>query len=63
MRTYTLGEIVRLGLLKNYKGKPYKHKASINRLLKGAKKIKTPHGPGYAITQSEIDKLNKRWRY
>lgn len=63
MRTYTLGEIVRLGLLKNHKGEPYRHKASVNRLLAGKKKIKMPHGVGYQITQSEIDKLNKRWRY
>jgi len=61
MKTYTIGEILRLGLLKNHKGEPYKDKASILRLVKDSKKVKTPWGMGYAVTESEIKTLNNRW--
>jgi hypothetical protein len=61
MATYTLGEVMRKGLLKNHKGEPYKHKATIQRLLHKAKRKDTVWGKGYAITQADIDKLNARW--
>jgi arginine repressor len=63
MKTYTLGEIVRLGLLKNHEGVPYKHKATIARIIStlGLTKTKTPWGEGYAITEEIINKLNSRW--
>lgn len=71
MKTYTLGEIVRLGLMKNHKGQPYKDKAAILRVIHKAmvssdiaddvKRISTPWGEGYAVPQKTIDKLNKRW--
>lgn len=62
MKTYTLGEVVRLGLLKNHKGEPYKHKATVLKLLKGVKRTKTPFGRGYAIEQADINRLNNRWK-
>lgn len=60
--SWTVGEVVRLGLLKNHRGEPYKHKATVLKLLKGVKRKKTPFGRGYAIEQSDIDKLNNRWK-
>lgn len=62
-RTYTVGEILRLGLLKNHMGKPYKHKASILVIIKTLhhKKVKTPWGIGYSVSKAEIDKYNARW--
>lgn len=63
MKTYTVGEIARLGLLKNHKGEPYKHKATVLKLLQAArvKREKTPWGMGYAVTEATISQLNARW--
>ncbi len=62
MKTYTLGEILRLGLLKNHKGEAYKNKVTISRLVAGkAKKVQTPWGSGFAVSQATIDRLNARW--
>lgn len=61
-KTYSVGEIVRLGLLKNHKGEPYKHKATVLRLVGNSKRKKTPWGNGYSVTQKEIDAINKRWK-
>jgi hypothetical protein len=63
MKTYTLGEIVRLGLLKNRKGVAITDKAMVSRLLRGSTRVTTRHGLGYAITQDQIDTLNARWTY
>lgn len=62
-KTYTLGQIARSGLLKNHKGEPYKHKATILRILRDArvKRAKTPWGMGYAVTAAQIEQLNSRW--
>lgn len=61
--TYTLGQIIRLGLLKNHMGKPYKHKATILPIILRLPhtKIKTIWGVGYAVSKEEIDKFNTRW--
>lgn len=61
--SYTIGEIIRLKLLLNHNGEPYKHKASLVKLFASMKtaKVKTPWGMGYAITKEQIDKLNARW--
>jgi hypothetical protein len=71
MKTYTVGEIVRLGLLKNHKGEPYRHKATVLNILNLAsvktdlvddmRRVATPYGEGYAVTQKAIDALNARW--
>ena len=60
MKKYTLGEVFRLGLLKNYKGEPYKHKATISRLLRGAKYeiVETPWGQAKVFTEEEIQKAS-----
>lgn len=62
MKTFTIGEIVRLGLLKNHKGEPYKNKITVSRLVSKAKKVKTPFGMGYAVSEQEIAKLNERFK-
>lgn len=61
--TYTIGDILRKGLLKNHKGEAYKHKATVLKIVQLLKheKIKTPFGVGYAVPQSEIDKHNKKY--
>ena len=51
---YTLGEIFRLGVIKNQDGDPYKDKGSVSKYLKRHKikfKIKkTPWGPAKIFT-------------
>jgi len=59
---YTIGEIVRLGLLKSHNGKPYKHKATVLALVKKSQRVTTPWGVGYRVTRKEIDALNARWK-
>ena len=63
MKYYTLGEIFRLGLLKGFDGKPYKHKATVSRIVRGAKfkNVKTRFGMAKGLTIQQIEKLNKRW--
>ena len=33
MKTYTIGEVYKEGLLKNWKGEPYKDKASVSKVV------------------------------
>lgn len=63
-RLYTLGEIHRLGLLKSHTGEPYKHKATISRIMSRMKmpKGRTLHGMGYRIPMTAIRAHNKRMR-
>lgn len=63
MKTYTIGEIFRLGLLKGADGKPYLHKASVTNALarSGAQKVMTKWGMGYAVTMKEINAWNRHW--
>ena len=61
-KTFTLGEIVRLGLVKNHKGEPYKNKITISRLVQSSRRTSTPFGNGYAVTEDEIKKLNSRFK-
>lgn len=60
MKTYTTGQIYRLGLLKNHEGKPYKHKATVLNLVRRLKhtRVKTRFGMGYAVSEGEITKHN-----
>ena len=53
--------VLLLGLLKNYKGEPYKDKASISKVVQSLKwtSKKTPWGVAKVISKSEIDKYNK----
>lgn len=61
-KSYTIGEIVRLGLLKNHKGEAYKHKASVLKIVLQLPhvKVNTPWGIGYAVSTNEIEKHNKK---
>lgn len=63
MKKYTIGEIFRLGLLKNHKGESYKHKATISRIVNQSnyKEVKTPFGYGKVLTDKDIKELNKRF--
>ena len=63
LKLYTARDILAAGLLKNYLGEPYKHRASIVRVIK-----KLPHqmipfkgGMTIAITLDEITRFNKHW--
>jgi hypothetical protein len=64
MKTYTLGEIFRLGLLKNHKGEPYRQKATLSRIVDrmGLEKVQTPFGLGYSVPESRIKEHNALYR-
>lgn len=60
MKYYTIGEIFRLGLLKNHEGSPYKDKATVGRVVGKLKYVekKTPWGMSKQISDEEIEKHN-----
>lgn len=60
-KRYTVGEILRLGLLKNHKGEAYKHKATISRIIRsmGHKRTATTFGEGYLVSEADIKRHNK----
>jgi hypothetical protein len=64
MSEYTIGEVFRLGLLKNQKGEPYKDKASVRNVLSHYphKDKQTPHGPAKIYSEEVIKTINKRWK-
>lgn len=57
---YTVGLILKQGLLLNRNGVPCKDKAGIIRILRKLKhtKIQTPWGPGYSVPANELEKYN-----
>ena len=59
----SIGEILREKVLLNHEGKPYKHKATVSKLLadKPHKIVKTPFGDSKIFSQDVIDELNARW--
>ena len=61
MRYFTIGEIYRLGLLKNHKGEPYKSKGAVSVAARGGKREQddTAYGPAYKISQAESDRYNR----
>lgn len=63
MITYTIGQIHRLGLLKNHKGEPYSAKATISKELRNQPHTieKTPFGLSKMFSEETITQLNKRW--
>ena len=65
MITYTVGEILRRGLLKNHKGEPYRNKGTVLKIVRTLKHTKraTPWGEGYAVSAVEIARHNKRIRF
>jgi hypothetical protein len=62
-KTYTIGEIFRLGLLKNHKGEPYSSKATVSKELRGLPYTigQTPHGLSKRYSEESIKKQNSRW--
>jgi len=58
---YTVGDIFRNGLLKDFKGEPYKNKVSIARIVNTQtyKTIRTPWGLAKCLTKKQIDKINR----
>lgn len=60
MKYYTIGQIFKLGLLKNYKGEPYKQKATISRIVSTLPHIKrpTPFGVSKVVSEKVIAKYN-----
>ena len=62
MKYYTIGEIFRLKLLKNFNGIPYKHKSSISNALKGLKykERKTAHGIAKTFSEKQIEEYNRK---
>lgn len=63
MKYYTIGEVFRLGLLKNFDGTPYKHKATISRIVSKMKltEKKTAFGIAKTISEDQIKELNGRF--
>jgi len=63
MKLYTIGEIFRQGLLKNHKGEPYAHKASVSKALSKCEYeiSHTPFGESKCFTEEKINELNKKW--
>lgn len=63
MQNYTIGEIFRLGLLKNHNGLPYAHKSTVskivNRLSPNTKD--TAFGEAKTLSSSQINDYNNRW--
>ena len=64
MKYHTIGEIFRLGLLKNYKGEPYRSKAEVSRVVRllDFKIQHTPWGEAKVVSEKEIEKHNKKWK-
>jgi len=62
MKHYTIGQIYRLGLLKNFEGRPYKHKATVSQVVNKLKFkiIKTQWGLAKVITEKQIREYNKK---
>lgn len=60
-KLFTIGQIYRLGLLKNREGESYKNKATISRIVNRMKFtiVVTPWGPAKAVSQKELDKHGK----
>ena len=64
MKHYTIGQIYKLGLLKNYQGEPYKDKATVSRVVRGLNwsERTTPWGKGKVISEKEIATWNNRFK-
>ena len=60
MNHYTIGEIFRLGLLKNFDGKPYKHKATISKIVNQmtTKSKQTRWGIAKTLSEKQIKEYN-----
>lgn len=63
MKYYTIGQIFRLGLLKNHKGDAYTAKGTISKIVSRMKfkEVKTAFGPSKMVSDKEIKRHNLRW--
>lgn len=61
MKIYTIGEIYRLGLLKNFDGEPYKHKATVSKIVKSLpyREVKTRWGISKMLSEKYIKEYNR----
>lgn len=62
MKLYTIGEIFRLGLLKNYKGEPYTDKSSVAKIVANLdyQTKKTPWGEAKCLNEVQIKTYNQQ---
>jgi len=62
MKHYSIGEIFRLGLLKNFDGVPYKHKATVSKIVARLpyKEEKTRWGVSKTLSEKHIEEYNNR---
>lgn len=65
MKLYTIGEIFRQGLLKNFSGKPYADKASVSKIVHrlSPETKETPWGTAKCLTLKQINFFNKTHSY
>ncbi len=62
MKLYTIGEIWRLGLLKNKDGKPYHHKSTVHSMVlkhMKYKRVNSKWGKSFAVSDAEIKEFNR----
>lgn len=61
-KLYTIGEIFNQGLLKTWKGEPYKDKAAISKIVNSLPYTvkKTAWGQAKCLTQKQIEAYNKK---
>ena len=64
MKYFTIGKLFRLGLLKNHKGKPYRNKAEVSRIVGKLKfkERKTPWGVAKIISEKQVEDCNNRFK-
>lgn len=62
-KTYTIGEIFRLGLLKNHEGKPYAHKSTVSKIVNklSPEDKNTAFGNAKVLSEAQIHRYNSRW--
>lgn len=62
-KIYTIGEIFRGKMLKNFRGKPYGDKSQVAKAVRALRYriIETPWGPSKALPISEIQRHNAKF--
>ncbi len=62
MEYFSIGEIFRLGLLKNFDGEPYKHKSTVSKIVNKmtTKTVKTRWGIAKTLSEKQIQEYNDR---
>ena len=64
MKYFTIGEIFRLGLLKNHRGEPYRNKTEVSRIVGKLKfkERKTPWGLAKTISEKQVEEWNVKFK-